>query len=111
MPIPANHYSASASEILAAALQDNGRAKIVGERTWGKGSVQNVIELEDGHSALKLTTASYMRPNGHNIHRFPDSKDSDEWGVKPNEGFEVKLTESDTSRLVTYRRDRAIVLS
>jgi hypothetical protein len=52
--------------------------------------VQNVIELEDGHSALKLTTASYQRPNGHNIHRFPDSKDSDEWGVKPNEGFDVK---------------------
>ena len=49
----------------------------MGERTWGKGSVQNVIEMENGRSALKLTTAAYFRPSGKNIHRFPDSKDTD----------------------------------
>ena len=64
---------------------------IIGERTWGKGSVQNVIELEDGRSALKLTTASYKRPSGKNIHRFPDAKETDEWGVMPDEGYELKI--------------------
>ena len=52
----------------------------MGERTWGKGSVQNVIELENGRSALKLTTAAYRRPSGKNIHRFPDSKETDAMG-------------------------------
>lgn len=106
MAVLVNHYSASASEILAACLQDNKRAVVIGERTWGKGSVQNVIELEDGKSALKLTTASYQRPNGHNIHRFPDSKDSDEWGVKPNDDYEVKLTDGELTKLLDQRRRR-----
>ncbi len=69
-----NRYSASASEIVAAALQDHARAVIIGERSYGKGSVQNVIAMESGSSALKLTTASYWRPSERNIHRFPDSK-------------------------------------
>jgi carboxyl-terminal processing protease len=84
---------------------------VVGDRTWGKGSVQNVIELEDGKSALKLTTATYTRPNGHNIHRFPDAKDTDEWGVKPNDGLEVKLNNVEMGDLLTYRHDRDIVHS
>ena len=87
-----NHYSASASEIVAACLQDHNRAVVVGERTWGKGSVQNIIELEGGKSALKLTTAGYQRPNGKNIHRFDGAGDDDDWGVKPNEGFDVAMT-------------------
>ncbi len=78
MAVIVNHYSASASEIVAACLQDHHRAVIVGERTWGKGSVQNVIELEDGTSALKLTTASYHRPSGKNIHRFPGASESED---------------------------------
>ena len=94
-----NHYSASASEIVAACLQDHKRAVIVGERTWGKGSVQNVIELEDGRSALKLTTASYRRPNGKNIHRFPGAKDSDEWGVMPDKGYDIKLGDGELAAL------------
>src|SRR4029450_13742477 len=91
MVVLVNRFSASASEIVAACLQDHKRAVVIGERTWGKGSVRDVIELESGRSALKLTTASYARPNGHNIHRFPDAKETDEWGVKPNDGLEVKL--------------------
>src|SRR6185295_15681674 len=59
-----NHYSASAAEVLAACLQDHDRAKVIGERSWGKGSVQNVIPIEGGKSLLTLTTASYWRPNG-----------------------------------------------
>lgn len=104
-----NHYSASASEIVAACLQDNDRAVIIGERTWGKGSVQNVIEMEGGKSALKLTTAGYLRPNGKNIHKFEGAKDQDEWGVKPNDGYEVLLSEDEQTKVLADRRDRDII--
>jgi carboxyl-terminal processing protease len=84
---------------------------IVGERSYGKGSVQNVIEMKEGDqkAALKLTTASYWRPSGKNIHRFPDAKEGDEWGVKPNEGFEVKLTDEERLQYLLDRSERDIV--
>ncbi|MCE9547011.1 MAG: S41 family peptidase [Planctomycetia bacterium] len=110
MVVLVNHYSASASEIVSACLQDHKRATIVGERTWGKGSVQNVIDLEGGKSVLKLTTASYWRPNGKNIHRFPDAKETDDWGVRPDAGFEVVLKPEETRQMVEDRRHRDIVL-
>jgi carboxyl-terminal processing protease len=110
MVVLVNKYSASASEIVSACLQDHKRAVVIGERTWGKGSVQNVIELEGGKSALKLTTASYRRPNGHNIHRFPNSKETDEWGVVPNAGMEVKLNDRELSAILRLRRDRDILV-
>ncbi|MFY0537256.1 S41 family peptidase [Nannocystis pusilla] len=56
-----DHRSASASELLAIALQDHGRAKVVGERSYGKGTVQDVIGLDDG-SVLTLTIARYFSP-------------------------------------------------
>jgi carboxyl-terminal processing protease len=109
MVVLVNEYSASASEIVSACLQDHNRAVIIGERTWGKGSVQNVIDLEDGKSALKLTTATYTRPNGHNIHRFPDSKETDEWGVKPNDGYEVHMSNSEMAALLAEYYQRGLV--
>lgn len=111
MVVLVNKNSASASEIVAAALQDNGRATIVGERSFGKGSVQNIIVLPDRNPkvALKLTTAGYQRPNGHNIHRMPDAKETDEWGVKPNPGFEVKLKDEERLQYLIWRRQRDIV--
>ncbi len=87
-----NRYSASASEVLSAALQDNDRAAIIGERTFGKGSVQTVLRLESGKSLLKLTTAKYYRPNGVNIHRTEDMQPEDDWGVKPSEGHEHRMS-------------------
>lgn len=109
MAVLVNRYSASASEILSACLQDHKRAVVVGERTWGKGSVQNVIELEGGASALKLTTASYHRPSGKNIHRFPDSKDSDDWGVLPDENLEVKQSLKEMQEYLEFRRERDVL--
>ena len=109
MAVLVNRFSASASEIVAACLQDHERAVVIGERTFGKGSVQNIVELEGGRSALKLTTAGYLRPNGKNIHRFPGASDEDEWGVRPNEGFEVVVTMAEHEGLMHYRQDRDIV--
>jgi len=66
MIVLVNEGTASAAEIVSGALQDNGRAVILGTQTFGKGSVQTVIPLEDG-AALKLTTAKYYTPNGRSI--------------------------------------------
>lgn len=85
--------SASASEIVAACLQDNDRAVVVGTRSYGKGTVQNILPLQYGRSALRLTVARYYRPNGKNIHRVKDASEDEQWGVSPNEGLVVELDE------------------
>lgn len=76
-----NGGSASASEILAGAIKDRGRGKLVGEQTFGKGLVQSIMPLPDG-TGLKLTIMEYFTPNGVNIHGI---------GLKPD--YEVKLPE------------------
>ncbi|MEX0824775.1 MAG: S41 family peptidase [Pirellulaceae bacterium] len=92
--------SASASEIVAACLQDHQRAAIVGARSFGKGTVQNVLMMEYGRSALKLTTARYYRPSGLDIHRGPEDDEEDPWGVLPDPGLEVELSEEERKQLV-----------
>lgn len=106
MAVLVNRFSASASEIVAACLQDHARAVVVGQRTWGKGSVQNVLALEQGRSALKLTTAEYYRPNGMHIDRKPEDSENDDWGVKPDAGFEFRLSDGEAARLERQRQSK-----
>jgi carboxyl-terminal processing protease len=80
MIVLVNQGSASASEIVAAAMQDWGKAVIIGKTTFGKGSVQTILPLSDG-SGLRLTTAKYYTPRGESIHSV---------GVKPDIVVDVK---------------------
>jgi carboxyl-terminal processing protease len=80
MVVVVNEHSASASEIVAGSLQDNKRALVVGERSYGKGSVQELIPLDNRDGELKLTVAYYYLPSGRLVHR---KKDATDWGVNP----------------------------
>jgi len=111
MAVLINGHSASASEIVAGALQDHHRAVIVGARSFGKGVVQNVIELSEYRAAVKLTVAHYRLPEGRIIHKTPRNAHTDEWGVKPD--LVVELTPEETEAVHTRRAeaDRAPVRS
>jgi carboxyl-terminal processing protease len=80
MIVLVNEHSASASEIVAGSLMDNRRALVIGTRTFGKGSVQELIQLEGDSGELKLTVAHYYLPSGRLVHR---KKDATDWGVEP----------------------------
>jgi carboxyl-terminal processing protease len=80
--------SASASEVLAGALQDHDRALIIGEQTFGKGSVQSVLPLRNG-AGIKLTTARYYTPSGHSIQAQ---------GIKPDVVIQFSAAEDDRQR-------------
>jgi carboxyl-terminal processing protease len=100
-----NGDSASGSEMVAAALQDHGRAVVVGERTGGKGSVQN-IQMFDRRE-LKFTTGVFLRPNGQTWDRIrlPDSQ-PDHWGVRPDKGFAVPLPDLERFALAAHLERR-----
>lgn len=97
-----NNNSASAAEIVAGALQDNHRAVVMGTRSHGKGSVQEVRTLPSGQGTLKLTTAHYELPGGRTIQR---SLNNPVWGVDPDSGFAVPVTSAEARQLVIARRE------
>lgn len=90
--ILSNGNTASASEVLIGALKDNNRAKIIGEKTYGKGIIQTVMTLSDG-SGMKITTAEYYTPNGTAIHGI---------GITPD--IEVKFPDTITN-IYSVKRD------
>jgi carboxyl-terminal processing protease len=87
-----NGETSGGAELIAAALQDNHRAKIMGQRTVGKASIQTVVGLPAGNAGLKLTSGTFLRPSGKNLHRSPDSKPGDDWGVRPDGGLEERVS-------------------
>jgi carboxyl-terminal processing protease len=98
--------TASAAEIVAACLQDSGRAKVVGSRSFGKGTVQSIVPLSDDRGLLKLTTSEYLRPSTARIHRRAGDGDDASWGVTPDAGYEVSPTSETIGRVVAWRRAR-----
>jgi carboxyl-terminal processing protease len=109
MVVLVNQHSASASEIVAACLQDHQRALIVGQRTFGKGTVQEVTNLGDHRGELKLTVASYWRPSDKNIHRHRGASESDDWGVLPDKGGKVVVQGAEFEQLLRWRQQRDIL--
>jgi carboxyl-terminal processing protease len=101
-----NGDSASASEIVSACLQDHHRAYIVGERSFGKGSVQNIRDF--GKGKLKLTTATFWRPSGQNLYkRSTGGRDDEVWGVIPDKT--VKLSEKERGELFDHLRNAEVI--
>jgi len=101
--ILANEYSASASELVAAALRDNGRARVLGAKTFGKGSVQTVLALSE-NSAVKLTTALYYSPSGHTLQAQGVSPD-----IPVDPGYRsgnIVITERDLPGHIEPKEDR-----
>ncbi len=97
-----NDQSASASEVMSACLQDHQRALVAGERSFGKGTVQQVFEIDHASTAIKFTIARYFRPSGANIHRTPEMKPDEVWGVSPEKELQLKTSENE--RLYLIRR-------
>jgi carboxyl-terminal processing protease len=91
-----NKGSASASEILAGALQDYGLAKVVGEQSYGKGTVQELSDFSDG-STLKITVAEWLKPKGGTI---------DAVGITPN--FIAKITDEDRKAGLDPQMEKAL---
>ncbi len=94
MIVLVNDQSASAAEIVSGSLKDHHRALILGQRTYGKGSVQEVIPLHEDGGELKLTVAHYFLPSGRLVQRMPGATD---WGVEPQ--IIVPLSEGDENAL------------
>lgn len=79
-------------ELMAAALRDNNRCVLLGQRTVGRASIQNIVDGGFGGLQFKVTVGESFRPNGKSRQRKPDSGPNDEWGLKPDEGLEVPVT-------------------
>ena len=108
--------TASAAEILAGALQDQGVATTVGARSYGKGSVQSLLDIMGGKAQLKLTTQYFFTPQGRRIHRGELPAEDDSWGIAPDievglaperaRELAIRESELDIARITARREGR-----
>ncbi|HWG42763.1 MAG TPA: S41 family peptidase [Gemmataceae bacterium] len=103
MVVLINGESTGGAEMIAAALQDHHRAVMVGQRTRGKGNVQKLRGF--GSIGLKVTSGTILRPSGKPLHRFPDGKPTDDWGVHPDPTHEFRIS-PDLSRALRTAWER-----
>jgi len=105
-----NGSSASGSEIVAACLQDHQRAVIIGERSFGKGSVQTIHEFRPTEAEIKMTTATFWRPSGKNLNKPSTSgSEAEDWGVRPDAGYDLKLDRKESVDLFERLRDLEVI--
>lgn len=97
MVVLVNEWSASASELVAGALQDRGRAQLVGVTTYGKGTVQNWVALSGNEGAIRVTVARWLTPNGRNVTGT---------GLTPD--VEVKISDADAQASIDTQLNRAV---
>ena len=109
MAVLIDGLTASAAEVVAACLQDHGRAIVVGSRSFGKGTVQSIMPLSDGSGLVKLTTSEYLRPSRVNIHRRNEEESDTTWGVSPDRGYEITPTGRQIESLQAWRQMRDVV--
>ena len=102
-----DRYSASASEIVSGCLQDHKRAVLIGEQSYGKGTVQDINPIQYNKSLLKLTTSSYWRPSDKQIDRNdPESQKAKVWGVQPSQGFAIEMSDDEIIENIKHRQQR-----
>jgi carboxyl-terminal processing protease len=97
MVVLVNEWSASASELVAGAMQDRGRAQLVGVTTYGKGTVQNWIALSDNEGAIRVTIARWLTPNDRNVTGT---------GLTPD--VEIQITDADTQAGIDPQLNKAV---
>jgi carboxyl-terminal processing protease len=101
--------TSSAAEMFAAALVDHGRAAVVGERSWGKASLQNIERIDERE--MCLTAAVFLRPGGKKLDRiWLPGRDPDEWGVTPEPENVIKLTPKERDALKEHLDLRRIIV-
>jgi carboxyl-terminal processing protease len=106
MVVLINGDSTGGAEMIAAALQDHHRAVLIGQRTHGKGNVQKLLGI--GSLGVKVTSGTIVRPSGKPLHRFPDSKPDEPWGVQPDPGREFRVSPDVTRALRTWWEEQTM---
>jgi carboxyl-terminal processing protease len=90
-----NDQTVSSGEILAGALKDTARARLVGQRSFGKGRIQVLYHLGEGMGGMMMSTATFQRPNGQTVDMHDLPKDSPDAGIRPDPGLEVSVPEAE----------------
>jgi carboxyl-terminal processing protease len=101
-----NAETSGGAELIAAALKDQGRALVAGQRSRGKANIQRMLALPVPGVDLRLTTGTFQRPNGRSLHRFPESQTTDDWGVRPDPELELRLSPDLSRQLRTWWQEQ-----